>query len=661
MRSPSSASSVSCRRAPAVVPPPSTAAYRSIRRWAIGCASPRGRSWSRPSAATSATRCGSEAFARTRRSLPTVRVDDLLGKHFAILGTTGTGKSCTTALILRSILQRTRAAHIVLLDPHNEYAPAFGEWAEVISQRNMQLPYWLLTFEELVEVLVGDPLERKAEVEILQELIPIAKARYGAGRAAEPQRACAAVSTRAATPSTRRFLPYLRPHPGLIDERMGKLENRKDLAPYRQLRPGIETSGRRTALCLHVRLGYGLRQHGAGAVAHLPRAGAAASRSPSSSSRGCPPRSSTSSSRCSAAWRSISRCGAKGKVPVTVVCEEAHRYVPSTPMGFEPCKRAISKIAQSPAKGASTAPRCASSRSARRRSIRPSCRSATPCSPAHVQRSRPGPSCLSAIAEPGRACSSSCRRWATAKPLLSATACRCRCASSSTSCPGRIASPRKFTARSPRSATVGGDQLPEHAWIAPGATSCASAADDVAQRRHVRRVDDQRFDLDVPRQPPPSPSATLSRIGTIAVHRCSPARPPRPPPSPATRCAPSAIACSSADRPATARPAGPSSRAGSAVIAAACRARFGAHERHLSGHSVGVGTRLWPLSRAMYPKQFIRSFDDRGSVLDVARDVAGVRLRGDFGDQRPPGPRHIGGTQVRSRHHGHDDAGDGRG
>ena len=82
-----------------------------------------------------------------------IRVDDLLGKHFAILGTTGTGKSCTVALILRSIVQKNPAAHIVLLDPHNEYATAFGEWGEVVSQRNMQLPYWLLNFEELVEVL----------------------------------------------------------------------------------------------------------------------------------------------------------------------------------------------------------------------------------------------------------------------------------------------------------------------------------------------------------------------------------------------------------------------------------------------------------------------------------------------------------------------------
>jgi DNA helicase HerA-like ATPase len=35
----------------------------------------------------------------------------------------------------------------------------------------------------------------------------------------------------------------------------------------------------------------------------------------------------------------------EGQVPVTLVCEEAHRYVPTNPsFGFEPCKRAIAKI-----------------------------------------------------------------------------------------------------------------------------------------------------------------------------------------------------------------------------------------------------------------------------------------------------------------------------
>ena len=52
--------------------------------------------------------CGDDATSvrvgsiRQDSSIPAmVKVDDLLGKHFAILGTTGTGKSCTTALILR--------------------------------------------------------------------------------------------------------------------------------------------------------------------------------------------------------------------------------------------------------------------------------------------------------------------------------------------------------------------------------------------------------------------------------------------------------------------------------------------------------------------------------------------------------------------------------
>src|SRR5262245_55877687 len=167
-----------------------------------------------------------------------IRVDDLLGKHFAILGTTGTGKSCTTALILRSILQKNPAAHMVLLDPHNEYANAFGEWGEVISQRNMQLPYWLLTFEELVEVLISNPQDRKFEVEILQELIPMAKSRYGSGRGNSQQGLRRSTDMRYTvdTPVPYRISDLV----AMIDERMGKLENKRDLSPYRNLKSRLE-------------------------------------------------------------------------------------------------------------------------------------------------------------------------------------------------------------------------------------------------------------------------------------------------------------------------------------------------------------------------------------------------------------------------------------
>jgi len=45
-----------------------------------------------------------------------VRTDDLLSKHFAILGSTGSGKSCTVALVLQAILKENGNAHVVLLD-----------------------------------------------------------------------------------------------------------------------------------------------------------------------------------------------------------------------------------------------------------------------------------------------------------------------------------------------------------------------------------------------------------------------------------------------------------------------------------------------------------------------------------------------------------------
>src|SRR5437773_1325947 len=68
-----------------------------------------------------------------------VLVDELLTKNFAVLGSTGSGKSCGVALILSAILAGHPQAHIVVLDPHNEYATAFGDLAEVVNVDNLQL------------------------------------------------------------------------------------------------------------------------------------------------------------------------------------------------------------------------------------------------------------------------------------------------------------------------------------------------------------------------------------------------------------------------------------------------------------------------------------------------------------------------------------------
>jgi uncharacterized protein len=284
---------------------------------------------------------------RQEASIPSmVRVDDLLGKHFAILGTTGTGKSCTTALILRAILEKNPAAHIILLDPHNEYSTAFTEWAEVINPRNMQLPYWLLTFEELVEVLLGNPESRKAEIEILQELIPIAKSRYSSGR--EKSNA----SLRRGMLDPGRFtvdtpVPYrISDLTGLIDERMGKLENKKDLHPYRQLRTRLDmiSQDARYAFMFGQLTVYDGMAQILGRLFRVPVNGRPIT---ILELTGLPTEivNVVVSVLCRmtfdfALW-------GEGHVPVTLVCEEAHRYVPANPTaGFEPCKRAIAKIAK---------------------------------------------------------------------------------------------------------------------------------------------------------------------------------------------------------------------------------------------------------------------------------------------------------------------------
>ena len=272
-----------------------------------------------------------------------IRVDDLLGKHFEFLGMTGTGKSCTTALILRSILENP-GAHMVLLDPHNEYANAFGEWGEVISQRNMQLPYWLLTFEELIEVLSGNPNERKAEVEIPEELIPMAKSRYGSGRANAQQglRRSADVKYTVDTPVPYRISDLI----SVIDERMGRLENKRDLAPYRNIKSRLEAISQdpRYAFMFGSLTVYDGMAQILGRIFRVP-----VNNKPITilELTGLPTEiiNVVVSVLCRmtfdfALW-------SEGQLPVTLVCEEAHRYVPANPnLGFEPCKRAIAKIAK---------------------------------------------------------------------------------------------------------------------------------------------------------------------------------------------------------------------------------------------------------------------------------------------------------------------------
>ncbi len=88
----------------------------------------------------------------------------LFGRHAAILGQTGAGKSWAVA----SIVQRTVAvmpkAHIIILDLHGEYCWKHEDGSKHyafpdpivrhIDARDLEIPYWLMTYAELCDLLI---------------------------------------------------------------------------------------------------------------------------------------------------------------------------------------------------------------------------------------------------------------------------------------------------------------------------------------------------------------------------------------------------------------------------------------------------------------------------------------------------------------------------
>lgn len=83
-----------------------------------------------------------------------VQVNRFFGGHIAVLGTTGSGKSYTVVSILQQTIKKYPNPHIVVLDLHGEYARAFPEGVNLINANNIDLPYWVLNFEEFVDLTV---------------------------------------------------------------------------------------------------------------------------------------------------------------------------------------------------------------------------------------------------------------------------------------------------------------------------------------------------------------------------------------------------------------------------------------------------------------------------------------------------------------------------
>jgi DNA helicase HerA-like ATPase len=109
-----------------------------------------------------------------------IDVNTFIGRHGAILGQTGGGKSWTVASILQKI-QKFDNATVILLDLHGEYKDAFGPDVDYLSISDIELPYWLMNFEELIGLCI-DRGEREAPNQIakFREILQNAKERAAA-------------------------------------------------------------------------------------------------------------------------------------------------------------------------------------------------------------------------------------------------------------------------------------------------------------------------------------------------------------------------------------------------------------------------------------------------------------------------------------------------
>ena len=156
-------------------------------------------------------------------------IDAMLGKHFALLGSTGTGKSTSAALILHRICEAAPKGHIVMIDPHGEYSAAFRGIGQILDVSNLQMPYWLMNFEEHCEALLtGSGDDRQVDADILAKCLIAARSK---NRLAQTMGKITVNSP----------IPYLLSDFNniLLDE-MGKLEKPTSSAPFMRIKGKLD-------------------------------------------------------------------------------------------------------------------------------------------------------------------------------------------------------------------------------------------------------------------------------------------------------------------------------------------------------------------------------------------------------------------------------------
>ena len=120
-----------------------------------------------------------------------IALNELVTRHSAVLGSTGSGKSTTIASLLRAITTTREggkpypSARVILLDVHGEYSAPLADVAHVFSvepkndEERLFIPYWALDTGDLLGFLTGE-LEGNRETAFTDKIFALKLASHKA-------------------------------------------------------------------------------------------------------------------------------------------------------------------------------------------------------------------------------------------------------------------------------------------------------------------------------------------------------------------------------------------------------------------------------------------------------------------------------------------------
>ena len=241
----------------------------------------------------------------------------------------------------------------MIIDPHNEYAAHFPGDAVVLDSDTLELPYWMFKFEEMVDIIYAGRKPNPDESDALYEVIKSAKTRFGAASASAPAPASRLSAVRRPTNAENGWVNADTPVPyrisdavQVIEEWIGKLDPRYARTDMRALKHRLEALSHdpRFRFMFGKLVVEDIMIKVIAQIFRMPKGGAPVT---IVKLAGLPNEVVNSVVSVLARMAFEIALWSDENYEILLLCEEAHRYIPSDPaQGFLPTRQAISRIAK---------------------------------------------------------------------------------------------------------------------------------------------------------------------------------------------------------------------------------------------------------------------------------------------------------------------------